>query len=197
MVMVESEGKADLGPQMSDRGLGQPPQMPMTTVLASAPNLDPMQCLIKGLARCKIGGDLPKTMEDRNKILGGSQWCWEDNNPLMLKPWHPTFNPEVKSLASWWKDVPPQSYTVEKVAGILKSHQDVEGLINDSIAKIPDISNDGQDLASGLVGEGVFPKGCRSFQDSIGGIQLMEDGPSSQRGLNAGMDEGNQSKNHC
>ncbi|XP_057833889.2 uncharacterized protein LOC131044554 [Cryptomeria japonica] len=216
-------------------------------------------------------------MEDRNKILGGSQWCWEDNHPLMLKPWHPTFNPElesfdrapmwirlpnlplqywfdscfeaignslgkflliddgslnllhttfarvlvemdtsmglpseisistskgvwlqsmdyegipfrcrrclktghnvdscakrrVKSLASWWKDVTPQSYVMEKVAGNLKSHQDVRGLINDSIAKVPELSNEGQGPAGGLVGKAVCPEGCSSFQDAIGGV---------------------------
>ncbi|GLJ22954.1 hypothetical protein SUGI_0433000 [Cryptomeria japonica] len=105
----------------------------------------------------------------------------------------------VKSLASWWKDVTPQSYTVEKVAGNLKSHQDVGGLINDSIVKDPELSNDGQGMAGGLVGasEGGFPKGCSSFQDAIGGVQMMEDGPSSQKGLNASMDEENHSENHC
>ncbi|GLJ40318.1 hypothetical protein SUGI_0828740 [Cryptomeria japonica] len=39
-----------------------------------------------------------QTMEDRNKIIGGYQWCWEDSNPLMLKLWHPTINSESKSF---------------------------------------------------------------------------------------------------
>ncbi|GLJ32358.1 hypothetical protein SUGI_0651190 [Cryptomeria japonica] len=36
--------------------------------------------------------------EDRNKVLGCNQWCQEDSNPLMLKPWHPTFNPVSESF---------------------------------------------------------------------------------------------------
>ncbi|GLJ12062.1 hypothetical protein SUGI_0183130 [Cryptomeria japonica] len=75
---------------------------------------------------------------DRNKVLRCCQWCWEDKHPLMLKPWHPTFNLDletfdctplgirlpnlpmqfwrrVKRPASWWKEVTPNFYTVDKV----------------------------------------------------------------------------------
>ncbi|GLJ49621.1 hypothetical protein SUGI_1052740 [Cryptomeria japonica] len=105
----------------------------------------------------------------------------------------------VKSLASWWKDVTPQSYTVEKVARNLKSHQEVGGLIVDSSVKDPELSNDAQGLTGDLDGssEGGILVGCSSFQDAIGGVQLLEEGPSSQKVLNAGMDEENQSENHC
>ncbi|GLJ05091.1 hypothetical protein SUGI_0010790 [Cryptomeria japonica] len=39
-----------------------------------------------------------QSVADRNKVLGGGQWCWEDKHVLMLKPWHPTFNPDSESF---------------------------------------------------------------------------------------------------
>ncbi|GLJ24654.1 hypothetical protein SUGI_0471370 [Cryptomeria japonica] len=39
-----------------------------------------------------------QNVEGRNKVLGGSHWCWEDSHPLMLKPWHPAFNLESESF---------------------------------------------------------------------------------------------------
>ncbi|GLJ23894.1 hypothetical protein SUGI_0454040 [Cryptomeria japonica] len=35
---------------------------------------------------------------DRNKVLGDGQWSWEDKHMLMLKSWHPAFNPESESF---------------------------------------------------------------------------------------------------
>lgn len=39
-----------------------------------------------------------QSMADRNKVLSGGQWSWEDKHMLMLKPWHPAFNPESESF---------------------------------------------------------------------------------------------------
>ncbi|GLJ44338.1 hypothetical protein SUGI_0928590 [Cryptomeria japonica] len=39
-----------------------------------------------------------QSVADRNKVCGGGQWSWEDKHMLMLKPWHPTFNPKSKSF---------------------------------------------------------------------------------------------------
>ncbi|GLJ24884.1 hypothetical protein SUGI_0475970 [Cryptomeria japonica] len=36
--------------------------------------------------------------KDRDKLLCDCQWCWEDSRSLMLKPWHPAFNPLSKSF---------------------------------------------------------------------------------------------------
>ncbi|GLJ12571.1 hypothetical protein SUGI_0193660 [Cryptomeria japonica] len=65
--------------------------------------------------------------------------------------------------------------------------------------KILDLTNFVQGLAGGLVGvnEGGFQEGCSSFQVAKGGVQKMEDGPSSQGGLNVGMVEGIQPENQC
>ncbi|GLJ23609.1 hypothetical protein SUGI_0447100 [Cryptomeria japonica] len=39
-----------------------------------------------------------QSVADKNKVLGGGQWHWEDKHMLMLKSWHPTFNPESESF---------------------------------------------------------------------------------------------------
>ncbi|GLJ16371.1 hypothetical protein SUGI_0277530 [Cryptomeria japonica] len=39
-----------------------------------------------------------QSVADRNKVLGGGQWCWEDKHVLMLKPWHPNFNLDSESF---------------------------------------------------------------------------------------------------
>ncbi|GLJ50850.1 hypothetical protein SUGI_1083210 [Cryptomeria japonica] len=39
-----------------------------------------------------------QSVADRNKVLGGGQWRWEDKHTLMLKPWHSAFNPDSKSF---------------------------------------------------------------------------------------------------
>ncbi|XP_059066201.1 uncharacterized protein LOC131857545 [Cryptomeria japonica] len=39
-----------------------------------------------------------QSVADRNKVLGSGHWSWEDKHVLMLKPWHPAFNPKSESF---------------------------------------------------------------------------------------------------
>ena len=37
-------------------------------------------------------------IEDKKMVLCDHFWCWEDQNVLMLKPWHPKFRPDSESF---------------------------------------------------------------------------------------------------
>ncbi|GLJ04798.1 hypothetical protein SUGI_0003690 [Cryptomeria japonica] len=39
-----------------------------------------------------------QSVADKNKVLGGGHWSWEDKHMLMLKLWHPAFNLESESF---------------------------------------------------------------------------------------------------
>ncbi|XP_059071741.1 uncharacterized protein LOC131038386 [Cryptomeria japonica] len=195
-----------------------------------------------------------QTMEDRNKILGGCQWCWEDSNPLMLKLWHLNFNPESESFdcSPMWIRLPnlPLQYWFDScfeaignslgkllltddgslnllhtnfvcILVEMDTSMDLPLVISISTSKgswLQSVDYEGisfrcrrcfkighnvdscaKRLAGGLVGvnEGGFQEGCSSFQVAKGGVQKMEDGPSSQGGLNVGMVEGIQPENQC
>ena len=39
-----------------------------------------------------------ENIQDKRMVLCNLFWCWEDQNVLMLKPWHPNFRPDSEGF---------------------------------------------------------------------------------------------------